>query len=107
MIVVREPGRMTADQRAEQRSGGLQVKDRSVGARTLRRRNPDLHSRTVIKVRSHFCTHASSRTSRRATRVLVNGESFAVFEAGGDILETPAEPLGFSIAIHATSAVSS
>lgn len=34
-------------------------------------------------------------TSRRATRALVNGESFAVFEAGGDILGAPEEPLGF------------
>ncbi len=35
------------------------------------------------------------RLSRRATRVLVNGESFAVFEAGGDIIASPDEPLGF------------
>jgi glycogen debranching enzyme len=73
----------------------LQVKDRSVGARTLRRRNPEQEPRTVIKVGSDFYIHASSLTSRRATRVLVNGESFAVFEAGGDILETPDEPVGF------------
>ena len=52
-------------------------------------------AQTVIKVGSDFYVHASSLTSRRATRVLVNGESFAVFEAGGDVLETPHEPLGF------------
>jgi N-terminal domain of (some) glycogen debranching enzymes len=37
----------------------------------------------------------SALTSRRATGVLVNGESFAVFEVGGDILQAPDEPLGF------------
>ncbi len=42
-----------------------------------------------------FYIHASSQTSRRATRVLVNGESFAVFEVGGDIAQASNEPLGF------------
>jgi glycogen debranching enzyme len=64
-------------------------------ARTLRRREPKQESQTVIKVGSDFYIHASSQNSRRATRVLVNGESFAVFDLGGDILETPDEPLGF------------
>ncbi len=49
----------------------------------------------MIKVGSEFYIRASSLTSRRATRVLVNGESFAVFEVGGDILEAPKETLGF------------
>jgi len=49
---------------------------------------------TVIKL-GDFYIHASSQTSRRATRVLVNGESFAVFEVGGDILQASNEPLGF------------
>jgi glycogen debranching enzyme len=57
--------------------------------------NPSQESRTIIKVGSDFYIHASSLTSWRATRVLVNGESFAVFEVGGDILEMPHEPLGF------------
>ena len=67
----------------------------SAGALTLKRRDPEPESRTVIKVGSEFYIHASSLTSRRSTRALVNGESFAVFEAGGDVLETPHEPLGF------------
>lgn len=71
------------------------MKDGSVDARTLRRRDPQHESQTVIKVGSDFYIRASSLTSRRATRVLVNGESFAVFEVGGDILQTPDEPLGF------------
>jgi glycogen debranching enzyme len=71
------------------------VKLRNVTTGTLRRREPEQESQTVIKVGSDFYIHASSLTSRRATRVLVNGESFAVFEVGGDILETPDEPLGF------------
>src|SRR5258708_40247789 len=33
--------------------------------------------------------------SRRTTRVLAHGESFAVFETTGDILESPLEALGF------------
>jgi hypothetical protein len=61
----------------------------------LRRREPERESQTVIKLGSDFYIRASSLTSRRATRVLVNGESFAVFEIGGDVLETPQEPLGF------------
>lgn len=50
---------------------------------------------TVIKVGSEFYVLASSLGSRRATRSLANGESFAVFEVGGDILESPFEALGF------------
>jgi len=71
------------------------VNDLSAGDPTLRLRDSEQQSRTVIKVGSDFYIHASSLTSRRATRVLVNGESFAVFEVGGDILQTPNEPLGF------------
>jgi glycogen debranching enzyme len=71
------------------------VNDRSAGDRTLRLRDSEQESQTVIKVGRDFYIHASSLTSRRATRVLVNGESFAVFEVGGDVLETPNEPLGF------------
>jgi glycogen debranching enzyme len=69
--------------------------DPSVAARILRRRDSKDEPRTVIRIGSDFYIHASALTSRRATRVLVNGESFAVFEVGGDILETPEEPLGF------------
>jgi len=71
------------------------VKELSAGPLTLRRRESRAESRTVIRVGSDFYVRASSLTSRRATRVLVNGQSFAVFEAGGDVLETPHEPLGF------------
>ena len=71
------------------------MKQHSATARSLRRREPEQESQTVIKLGSDFYIRASSLTSRRATRVLVNGESFAVFEVGGDILETPHEPLGF------------
>jgi len=50
---------------------------------------------TVIKVGADYYILASSLGSRRATRSLANGESFAVFEVGGDIIESPFEPLGF------------
>jgi glycogen debranching enzyme len=73
----------------------LNVNDRGAGDPTLGLRDSKQESQTVIKVGADFYIHASSLTSRRATRVLVNGESFAVFEVGGDILQTPNEPLGF------------
>ena len=56
---------------------------------------PRRGTRTLLKVGSDFYILASSLASRRATRVLANGESFAVFETGGDILESPLEALGF------------
>jgi glycogen debranching enzyme len=71
------------------------LKDRSVGARILRRRKLKNEARTVVRIESDLYIRSSALTSRRATRVLVNGESFAVFEVNGDILETPDEPLGF------------
>jgi glycogen debranching enzyme len=73
----------------------LTVKESSAGPLVLKSNRPRHEPRTVIKVGSDFYIHASSLTSRRSTRVLVNGESFAVFEASGDLLETPNEPLGF------------
>ncbi|MGH7905469.1 MAG: hypothetical protein ACREP6_02465, partial [Candidatus Binataceae bacterium] len=45
--------------------------------------------RTVVKVGSDFYVLASSLISRRKTSVLADAQSFAVFEAGGDILESP------------------
>ncbi|MGH7916902.1 MAG: amylo-alpha-1,6-glucosidase [Candidatus Binataceae bacterium] len=52
-------------------------------------------TRPVVKVGTDFYILASSLASRRTTRVLANGQSFAVFDAGGDILESPLEALGF------------
>ena len=52
-------------------------------------------ARTVLKVGSNFYVLASSLTSRRETRVLADAQSFAVFEVGGDITESPLEALGF------------
>jgi glycogen debranching enzyme len=71
------------------------MKQHSDGTRALKRREPQQETQTVIKVGSDFYILASSLTSRRSTRVLVDGESFAVFEVGGDILQSPLEPLGF------------
>lgn len=50
---------------------------------------------TVIKVGSDFYILASSLASRRPTRALANGESFSVFEVGGDIVESTLEAMGF------------
>jgi glycogen debranching enzyme len=52
-------------------------------------------SRHVLKVGSDFYVLASALASRRTSRVLANGHSFAVFDIGGDILDHPLEALGF------------
>jgi glycogen debranching enzyme len=52
-------------------------------------------ARPVLKVGRNYYILASSLASRRIKRVLANGQSFAVFDAGGDILESPLEALGF------------
>ena len=52
-------------------------------------------AQTIVKVGSDYYVLASSLASRRASRVLANGRSFAVFEAAGDITASPLEALGF------------
>jgi glycogen debranching enzyme len=52
-------------------------------------------SRNVLKVGSDFYVLASALASRRVSRVLADGQSFAVFDIGGDILDYPLEALGF------------
>jgi glycogen debranching enzyme len=49
----------------------------------------------VVKVGSDYYVLASSLASRRASAVLANGRSFAVFETAGDIIDSPIEALGF------------
>jgi hypothetical protein len=58
------------------------VKDSSGGARILGRGQSNKKPRSVIRIGSKFYIHPSALTSRRAARVLVNGDSFAVFEVG-------------------------
>lgn len=52
-------------------------------------------SSTVLRVGSNFYVLASSLASRRTIRVLADGRSFAIFDATGDIVESPLEALGF------------
>ena len=52
-------------------------------------------AQTVVKVGSDYYVLASSLASRRASQVLANGQSFAVFETAGDIIDSPLEALGF------------
>jgi len=52
-------------------------------------------AQTVVKVGSDYYVLASSLGSRRASQVLANGRSFAVFETAGDIVDSPLEALGF------------
>ena len=49
----------------------------------------------MLRVGSDFYVLASALASRRASRVLANGQSFAVFDIGGDILDSPLQALGF------------
>ncbi|HLK87708.1 MAG TPA: amylo-alpha-1,6-glucosidase [Candidatus Binataceae bacterium] len=51
--------------------------------------------RNLLKVGSEFYILASALGSRRSPRVLASGQSFAVFDLTGDILDYPLEPLGF------------
>jgi glycogen debranching enzyme len=69
-------------------------KQRSNGALSSERVDA-LFRAPVSEAGQDFQIRSSAQLSRRATRVLVNGESFAVFEAGGDIVASPDEPLGF------------
>ncbi len=52
-------------------------------------------AQTVVKVGSDYYVLASSLASRRSNQVLANGQSFAVFEAAGDIIDSPLEAFGF------------
>ncbi len=52
-------------------------------------------TRTVLRVGSNFYVLASSLASRRTTRVLADGRSFAIFDATGDIVQSSFEALGF------------
>ncbi len=52
-------------------------------------------SSTVLRVGSNFYVLASSLASRRATRVLADGRSFAIFDSSGDIVQSQLEALGF------------
>jgi glycogen debranching enzyme len=51
--------------------------------------------REIIKIGTDFYILASSLAGRRVTRVLANGEGFAVLDAGGDIVASPLEPMGY------------
>ena len=52
-------------------------------------------AQTVLKVGADYYVLASTMASRRASRVLADGRSFAVFETAGDIINSPLEALGF------------
>jgi glycogen debranching enzyme len=52
-------------------------------------------AQTFVKVGSEYYVLASSLASRRTTRVLADGRSFAIFDASGDIIDSPLEALGF------------
>jgi glycogen debranching enzyme len=70
------------------------VKNASVDG-LARSTDSDRRARNVVKVGSDFYVLASALVSRRVSRVLANGQSFAVFDVCGDILDYPLEALGF------------
>src|SRR5260370_11592010 len=49
---------------------------------------------TFVKVGTEYYVLASSLASRRTTRVLADGRSFAIFDASGDIVDSPLEAMG-------------
>src|SRR5262249_28833674 len=65
----------------------------SVDTLTLKGRRAKPQSASLHKTGGGF--DASAGVPGPVTRSLVNGDSFAVFEARGDVLETPHQPLGF------------
>jgi len=73
----------------------VQVKDAGGGHSILKPREEKPESGIIAEVGADPRFHSRSPAARLATRVLVNGESFAVFEPGGDVLERRREPLGF------------
>jgi glycogen debranching enzyme len=62
-----------------------------MGRRTA---TPKRTPETVVKVGRAVYVLASTLASRRVTRVLTEGNGFAIFDAGGDIVESPLEALG-------------
>jgi glycogen debranching enzyme len=71
------------------------MKELGISFRALVRRKPPPDEQKVLKLGSDFHVLASPLASRRATRVLADGDSFAVFDSAGDIIESPLEALGF------------
>jgi glycogen debranching enzyme len=76
-----------------------------VKRQTVRRAAPDRHANTagrgrgprkILKVGADFYILASALASRRHSRVIADGQSFAVFDVGGDIFDyTSGGALGF------------
>jgi hypothetical protein len=50
-------------------------------------------AQTFVKVGAEYYVLASSLASRRTTRVLADGRSFVIFDASGDIIDSPLEAL--------------
>jgi glycogen debranching enzyme len=56
---------------------------------------PTRPAATLLQIGTDYYIIASALSSRRSTRSLANDQSFAVFDAGGDILDSRLEPVGF------------
>src|ERR1700744_1343217 len=56
---------------------------------------PGNRPREVLKIGADFYILASSVVGRRGTRVIANGQGFAVLDVAGDISGSPLEPMGY------------
>src|SRR6202030_3439008 len=94
----RAPHRSAFDRALRGRTRGSAVKPPNerghATPRGGRRASRQPEAEAVLKAGSAFYVLASSLSSRRTTRVLADGHSFAIFDAGGDIVDSPLEALG-------------
>jgi glycogen debranching enzyme len=84
----------TASESEKRDDGAIVVPTRVRGVDSNGRGAPRVRS-SLRRISGDFYILASAMASRRTPRVLAQGESFAVFETTGDILESPLEALGF------------
>ncbi len=84
----------TASESEKRGEGAIVVATRVRGVGSNGRAAPRVRS-SLRRISGDFYILASAMASRRSTRVLAQGESFAIFETSGDILDSPLEALGF------------
>jgi len=84
----------TASESEKQRESTIEVPTRVRESGSNGRKAQRVRS-SLRRISGDFYILASAMASRRTTRVLAEGESFAVFESTGDIVDSPLEALGF------------
>jgi glycogen debranching enzyme len=84
----------TASESEKQRESTIVVPTRARGGHSNGREAQAARS-SLRRIRGDYYILAQAMASRRTTRVLAQGESFAIFESTGDIVDSPLEALGF------------